>query len=339
MARRFPAVLLTWLLVACGSASPEPTAPAEPTAAPPPQKPQRPAGPLRVRLEAKRVFLGSEEHLLRTPFDFPQQPTPRSPEAFQLVLGEDATGASLNALLEASSEAGWPIAELANQGPAIRLRLASTSSVPASTELTTILLWPQLLHAGRLSLPEGNDPIDGVSSTTFPYGINVRGTSQCSGGSCDQVRLQVSPVTPLSEVRDVLNQVALANAGPVEALLIGGEMRPPGATLVGVGHTTVAGRLPPAEIQRVVRAAYGDFRKCYEDGLRRDASLTGKVTVRFVIGRDGKASHASVDPQATNIPDTEVVDCILRHYDALQFPKPEGGIVTVVYPIFFSPGE
>jgi hypothetical protein len=32
------------------------------------------------------------------------------------------------------------------------------------------------------------------------------------------------------------------------------------------------------------------------------------------------------------------VSCVISAYYGLSFPQPEGGIVTVVYPIMFSPG-
>ncbi len=51
-----------------------------------------------------------------------------------------------------------------------------------------------------------------------------------------------------------------------------------------------SGRLAPEEIRSVVRARFGELRKCYEAGLRRDPNLAGRITVRFVIGRDGKVT-------------------------------------------------
>jgi hypothetical protein len=35
---------------------------------------------------------------------------------------------------------------------------------------------------------------------------------------------------------------------------------------------------------------------------------------------------------------SEVISCVVRSYYGLSFPAPEGGIVTVVYPILFTPG-
>ncbi len=105
---------------------------------------------------------------------------------------------------------------------------------------------------------------------------------------------------------------------------------------VRMGATTVNGRLPPEVIQRIVRQNYGRFRLCYENGLRNNPNLQGRVAVRFVIGRDGSVSN--VGNGGSDLPDPGVVQCVIRAYYGLSFPQPEGGIVTVVYPIMFSPG-
>ncbi len=105
---------------------------------------------------------------------------------------------------------------------------------------------------------------------------------------------------------------------------------------VRVGTSTVSGRLPASTIQRVVRQSYGRFRMCYEQALRNNPNLTGRVTVRFVIGNDGAVSNASNG--GSDLPDSGAVGCVVRSFYGLSFPSPESGIVTVVYPIQFSPG-
>lgn len=104
-----------------------------------------------------------------------------------------------------------------------------------------------------------------------------------------------------------------------------------------MGSTQVSGRLPPEVIQRIVRQNYGRFRLCYENGLRSNPNLQGRVAVRFVIGRDGSVSN--VANGGSDLPDASVIQCVIRAYYGLSFPQPEGGIVTVVYPIMFSPGD
>ncbi len=103
------------------------------------------------------------------------------------------------------------------------------------------------------------------------------------------------------------------------------------------GNTTVNGRLPPEVIQRIVRQNFGRFRLCYENGLKSNPSLTGRVSVKFVIGREGDVQTAQ--DGGSELPDQTVVGCVVRGFQNLSFPKPEGGIVTVVYPIIFSPGD
>lgn len=98
------------------------------------------------------------------------------------------------------------------------------------------------------------------------------------------------------------------------------------------------GRLAPEIIQQTVRSQFSRFRACYEGGLRRDANLQGRVATRFVIDRDGSVREAKVDP-ASDLPDQAVLLCVALEFKKLRFPEPEGGIVTVVYPISFSPGD
>ncbi len=105
---------------------------------------------------------------------------------------------------------------------------------------------------------------------------------------------------------------------------------------VRMGAVTVNGRLPPEVIQRIVRQNFGRFRLCYEAGLRRNPNLEGKVASRFVIGKDGGVSN--VGNGGSDLPDSGVVSCVLAAFNGLSFPQPEGGLVTVVYPITFQPG-
>ncbi len=102
------------------------------------------------------------------------------------------------------------------------------------------------------------------------------------------------------------------------------------------GSLSVSGHLPSEVVQRIVRQNYGRFRMCYEQGLGRNPNLQGRVAVRFVIGRDGAVSR--VQNAGSDMPDSGVVSCVVGAYYGLSFPAPENGIVTVSYPIMFSPG-
>ncbi len=104
---------------------------------------------------------------------------------------------------------------------------------------------------------------------------------------------------------------------------------------VRMGATSVSGRLPPEVIQRIVRQNFGRFRLCYENALRTNPNLSGRVTVGFVIGTDGAVTSASAGN--AGIADAGMVSCVVRSFHRLQFPQPEGGVVRVTYPIVFSP--
>jgi hypothetical protein len=109
------------------------------------------------------------------------------------------------------------------------------------------------------------------------------------------------------------------------------------APVMRPGTTTIGGTLPREVVQRVIRQNFGRYRSCYEAGLRNNPTLAGRVAVRFVIGRDGAV--ANVGNGGSDLPDSAVVSCVVRSFSGLSFPAPESGIVTVVYPLMFSPGQ
>jgi hypothetical protein len=84
-----------------------------------------------------------------------------------------------------------------------------------------------------------------------------------------------------------------------------------------------------------VRADASTMRTCYEAGLRRNPNLEGRINTRFVIDLDGHVSDARA--VGAPFPDEQTARCVLDRFAALTFPPPQGGIVTVVYPIIFKP--
>jgi hypothetical protein len=103
----------------------------------------------------------------------------------------------------------------------------------------------------------------------------------------------------------------------------------------GVTRPGANGWLPPEIIQRVVRNSFGSFRRCYETALRHNHNLQGRVTVKFVIDRSGAVAMTA--DAGSDLPDQGVVRCVVRGFGDLSFPPPDGGMVTVVYPIIFRP--
>jgi hypothetical protein len=129
--------------------------------------------------------------------------------------------------------------------------------------------------------------------------------------------------------------------GPGGGAGFGSGRNPPQHVAKGISlrpsKTEVAGSIPPEVIQRIVRQNFGRFKNCYETGLRTNPSLNGRVAVKFAIGRDG--SVTMVQDGGSDLPDQGVVQCVVRSFGTLSFPQPERGIVTVIYPMVFSPSE
>ena len=140
---------------------------------------------------------------------------------------------------------------------------------------------------------------------------------------------------PPRDARDfgMIGLLSVGSSGDPNAPTAPSRRKPP---QVRMGATSVNGRLPPEVIQRIVRMNFGRFRLCYENGLKTDPTLSGRVTISFTIKTDG--SVADIVPTG-DIPDQNVIQCVGRSFGGLSFPEPEGGIVKVVYPIAFSPGE
>lgn len=123
------------------------------------------------------------------------------------------------------------------------------------------------------------------------------------------------------------------SAGPRGRLAHPNSKRP---LRLRLGALSVSGPLPSEVVSRIARRNFGRLRRCYENGLRDNPNLQGRVTVRIVIGRDGKVSNVG---GGGDLPDKSVVSCVTRAFYGLRFPQPEGGIVTASVPIVFTPPE
>jgi hypothetical protein len=161
---------------------------------------------------------------------------------------------------------------------------------------------------------------------------------RCAGSSECFQRVIMGLASAASSA-DVLAGLAAAGSGiprrdlPVDFAMVAPPSRICGEPL----PSDPAGRIAPEKIQQVVREKFGPFRICYEKGLARNQNLQGRVTVKFIIQRDGSVFRAS--DAGSDLPDPDVIACVVRGFGELKFPKPDGGIVTVVYPIQFNPGD
>jgi TonB family protein len=78
------------------------------------------------------------------------------------------------------------------------------------------------------------------------------------------------------------------------------------------------------------------IRECYERALKRDASLRGKVVVRFTIGTCGEVSDLELTGRRRPAPD--LAACVTRAVKAWRMPFRPSEPVAVEYPFNFTAG-
>ncbi len=103
------------------------------------------------------------------------------------------------------------------------------------------------------------------------------------------------------------------------------------------GDPIILGALDKSLIDAVIKRNMNQIRYCYQRELTKNPSLGGKITVKFVIAKDGSVSKA--ETKQTTMNNSAVEDCINGRFMKFQFPEPKGGgIVIVSYPFIFAPG-
>ena len=189
----------------------------------------------------------------------------------------------------------------------------------------------------------GNDPLsalggilaDRIGDATGSGGLGLTGTGE--GGDGREAGIGLGSIGPFGHG---------AGPGVGEGIGVGGigggrgrpdRGHPVRSPSVREAMPSINGRLPPEVIQRTVRQNFGRFRFCYEKSLHADPSLRGRVTVKFVIDRSGAVAMAA--DGGSDLPDQSAIQCVVSSFSNLSFPQPEGGMVTVVYPILFTPGD
>ena len=106
--------------------------------------------------------------------------------------------------------------------------------------------------------------------------------------------------------------------------------------LRGGGDIGGSGAFDAALVQQQIKLRLKSITRCYESELRKNPSLSGKVTVTFTIQQRGNVTDAKATENTTGSP--AVADCVTRTISRFRFnPGPEGGSVTFRYPFVFQP--
>jgi TonB family protein len=88
------------------------------------------------------------------------------------------------------------------------------------------------------------------------------------------------------------------------------------------------------DIAKVVNSRGSRIKYCYDKGLRTDANLAGKITIRFKIDPAGNIESASVVSSSLKSPTVE--DCVVSTIKQWKFNQVPGCNTVVNYPFNFS---
>jgi hypothetical protein len=84
-----------------------------------------------------------------------------------------------------------------------------------------------------------------------------------------------------------------------------------------------------------VRARMGLIKACYENALKRNPSLKGKISIRFTILETG--GLADISTAQNSLGSAEVASCIMNTMRTWRTQFRPSGPVTVEYPFVFQP--
>lgn len=96
----------------------------------------------------------------------------------------------------------------------------------------------------------------------------------------------------------------------------------------------VDGSLDAAAIRAVMNRKKSGIKACYENALKRDRNLKGKLVISFEVDERGRVRNVSF---GGSLRSKDVEGCIRRLTGSWRFPRPEGGPVFVDYPVVFAP--
>ena len=136
-----------------------------------------------------------------------------------------------------------------------------------------------------------------------------------------------APPPPPPEVED-------AGEEPEEPKKEPAKRAGPGAGFNGCGVNVCEGSAG-ADLKSAMASKAGQARSCYQNALRNDSTLAGRMTVGIRVGLNGLACSAAVTSDGMGNP--QVATCVTRLFQAGKYPPPKGGCVDMAVPMNFTP--
>ena len=92
------------------------------------------------------------------------------------------------------------------------------------------------------------------------------------------------------------------------------------------------------DISKNIAERRSDARACYEEGLKREPTMQGKIIINFAIDSEGVVGETSQGMQDGQIEDQQVVACVSEVIKTVRFAGSPKGKTTRAYHRFeFTP--
>jgi TonB family protein len=104
------------------------------------------------------------------------------------------------------------------------------------------------------------------------------------------------------------------------------------------GTASYSGPLDAFAVRQKIQKDLPKINRCYESALRYEPELSGKVSVRFAVIRNGNVKGVQVLENTTG--NDKVERCVARVVSALRFPsRRTGKSLRFTFPFVFAPQD
>ncbi len=172
------------------------------------------------------------------------------------------------------------------------------------------------------------------------------------GGSLQEALEGTQGVGQASGSGDVTRRGAGGDGSGGSAAGVEGSLATGGGGSVGTGKkkkSKIVARVKAADIAevdgdidkkavaRAIRKRSSAFQQCYENALKSNSKLQGKLVVEFTINTSGRVSDTRVIKDGLGSP--AVARCVQSTLKRLRFPRPKDGEVSITNAFVFTPGS
>lgn len=170
-------------------------------------------------------------------------------------------------------------------------------------------------------------------ATNSPDGVTLSASSNGNSASTT-----VPTSTPPTTTPTTTPELTTDPGGGTPGTTTGTSTTPPpaatGTPAVKQADAEIKGMVDAEKMRAAATSLEPQLLTCYNDTLTRTPGWTGRVVVRFIVGKSGKTLSADL---AEPVSDNKLADCVITAAKKAKLPKPGGGKDAIVsQPFEFS---